>query len=131
MKNLPKPVEHLVQTQASIPALEKRRFKPTTDLTLEHRSNKSSCIETPFPIWQITMPLCIVLIFAIGSLTASSMVEGRYLFDLVVSREHIRIKTDVDKRELDPAGVEETMDSNETIESQAVLDRSDEVKPSK
>lgn len=52
-----------------------------------------------FPIWQITFPLCVVLIFGIGAFTAFSLVEGRYLFDLDVSPERIKIKTDVDKRE--------------------------------
>ena len=51
------------------------------------------------PIWQITLPLGAVLIFGIGAFTAFSMVEGRYLFDLDINREGIKIRTDVDKRE--------------------------------
>ncbi len=56
-----------------------------------------------FPIWQITLPLCVVMIFGIGALTAFYMVEGRYLFDLDISRERIKMRTDVDKRESNPA----------------------------
>jgi hypothetical protein len=52
-----------------------------------------------FPIWQITLPLCGVLIFGIGALTTIYMVNGRYLFDLEASPKRIKIKTDVDKRE--------------------------------
>lgn len=55
-----------------------------------------------FPIWQITLPLCVVMIFGIGALTAFYMVEGRYLFDLDISRERIKMRTDVDKRESNP-----------------------------
>ncbi len=54
-----------------------------------------------FPIWQITFPLCLVLIFGIAAFTAFSMVEGRYLFDLDISPERIKLRTDVDKRERD------------------------------
>ena len=56
-----------------------------------------------FPIWQITLPLCVVMIFGIGALTAFYLVEGRYLFDLEISRERIKMRTDVDKRESNPA----------------------------
>ena len=35
-----------------------------------------------FPLWQITLPLCGVLMFAIGSLPTIYMVNGRYIFDL-------------------------------------------------
>ncbi|NEQ71124.1 MAG: hypothetical protein F6K21_37715 [Symploca sp. SIO2D2] len=56
-----------------------------------------------FPIWQITLPLCGVLIFAIGALTTVYMVNGRYLFDLEASPKGIKIKTDVDKRSSDSA----------------------------
>ena len=43
------------------------------------------------------------MIFGIGALTAFYMVEGRYLFDLDISRERIKMRTDVDKRESNPA----------------------------
>jgi hypothetical protein len=60
-------------------------------------------IKRRFPIWQITLPLCAVMIFGMGSLTAFYMVNGRYLFDLDISRERIKMRTDVDKRESNPA----------------------------
>ncbi|NEP02034.1 MAG: hypothetical protein F6K58_25930 [Symploca sp. SIO2E9] len=56
-------------------------------------------MKSQFPIWQITLPLCVVVIFGIGAFTAFYMVEGRYLFDLDISRERIKLTTDVDKRE--------------------------------
>ncbi|MGB7440920.1 MAG: hypothetical protein WA919_07620 [Coleofasciculaceae cyanobacterium] len=52
-----------------------------------------------FPLWQITLPLCGVLIFAIGAFTAFHMVNGRYLFYIELTPQGLRIKTDVDKRE--------------------------------
>jgi hypothetical protein len=52
-----------------------------------------------FPLWQITLPLCIVLIFSIGALTTIYMVNGRYLFDLELTPQGLRIKTDMDKRD--------------------------------
>ena len=55
-----------------------------------------------FPVWQITLPLCVVIIFSIGALTTIYMVEGRYLFNLDISGERIKIITDVDKRESHP-----------------------------
>lgn len=61
--------------------------------------NTSTIIQ--LSIWQITIPLCLVLVFGIGNWTwtASSMVEGRYLFYLDISRERIKVRTDVDKRD--------------------------------
>jgi hypothetical protein len=97
MTNLPNTFRYPVQ--ATTQAHPEKRFKSTTDEPSAPRSDETLAVRSPFPIWQITVPLCIVLIFAIGSLTAYSMVEGRYLFDLTVSREQIRIRTDVDKRE--------------------------------
>lgn len=55
-----------------------------------------------FPLWQITLPLCIVLIFGIGALTTIYMVNGRYLFDLEFTRQGLRIRTDMDKRDAKP-----------------------------
>lgn len=52
-----------------------------------------------FPIWQITFPLCGVLIFAIGTFTTIYMMNGRYLFHLEVTSQGMKITTDVDKRE--------------------------------
>ncbi|WP_283758695.1 hypothetical protein [Roseofilum casamattae] len=54
---------------------------------------------TKLPIWQITFPLCVVLIFGIGAFAAFHMVEGRYLFDVDISPDRIKIRTDVDKRD--------------------------------
>lgn len=50
-----------------------------------------------FPIWQITMPLSAVLIFAMACLNTHSMENGRYIFDFFMSREIIRFRTDMDK----------------------------------
>lgn len=52
-----------------------------------------------FPLWQITLPLCGVLMFAIGSLTTIYMVNGRYIFDLDFSPKQLKVRTDIDKRE--------------------------------
>lgn len=66
-----------------------------------HMKNKTHRYPRRFPIWQITFPLCVVLIFGIGALTAFYMVEGRYVFDLDLNRERLKLRTDVDKREED------------------------------
>lgn len=52
-----------------------------------------------FSIWQITFPLCGVLIFSIGALTTIHMINGRYLFHLEVTPQGMKIITDVDKRD--------------------------------
>ena len=56
-----------------------------------------------FPIWQITLPLSGILIFAIGSITAVNMINGRYLFHIEASPKKLLITTDMDKRGSDPA----------------------------
>ncbi|WP_235006853.1 hypothetical protein [Calothrix rhizosoleniae] len=50
-------------------------------------------------IWSITLPLCGVLMFAIGCVTTIYMVNGRYRIDVVLNTKELRVKTDVDKRE--------------------------------
>ncbi|NET15060.1 MAG: hypothetical protein F6K08_20640 [Okeania sp. SIO1H6] len=52
-----------------------------------------------FSIWQITFPLCGVLIFSIGALTTIQMINGRYLFHLELTPQGMKIITDVDKRD--------------------------------
>ncbi len=52
-----------------------------------------------FSIWQITFPLCGVLIFSIGAVTTIQMINGRYLFHLEVTPQGMKILTDVDKRD--------------------------------
>ncbi|AOX01661.1 hypothetical protein BJP34_21425 [Moorena producens PAL-8-15-08-1] len=53
-----------------------------------------------FPVWQISLPLCGVLIFVIGAITTIYMINGRYLFHLKATPEGLEIITDVDKREI-------------------------------
>lgn len=50
------------------------------------------------PIWQITVPLSVVFIFAMGSCTARSIDGGRYTFVFSITRERISVSTDVDMR---------------------------------
>jgi hypothetical protein len=128
MTNLPRSFDR--PAQATTQTQRKKRFKATTDLTSELEPDEASLSRPLFPIWQITVPLCTVLIFAIGSLTAYSMVEGRYLFDLSVSREQIRIRTDVDKRESSSAKEEGVVRVNET-EAKMPLDRTEGIEVSK
>ncbi len=60
-----------------------------------------------FSIWQITFPLCGVLIFSIGALTTIHMIHGRYLFHFEITRQGMKILTDVDKRDSGNDSVEE------------------------
>lgn len=53
-----------------------------------------------FPIWQVTFPLCIVLLFAVGAATTIFLVQGRYLFDFEATPNKVRITTDIDKRDV-------------------------------
>jgi hypothetical protein len=59
-----------------------------------------------FPIWQITLPFCLVTIFGAGIIAASHINEGRYIFDVDISFQGIKIRTDVDKRKSNLAGNE-------------------------
>ncbi|NEO94287.1 MAG: hypothetical protein F6K56_30490 [Moorea sp. SIO3G5] len=54
-----------------------------------------------FPVWQISLPLCGVLICAIGAITTVYMINGRYLFHLKATPKGLEIMTDVDKREIE------------------------------
>lgn len=60
-----------------------------------------------FSIWQITFPLCGVLIFSIGALTTIQMINCRYLFHLEVTPQGMKIITDVDKRDSGNNSVQE------------------------
>lgn len=53
------------------------------------------------PIWQITVPLSVVCIFAMGSCTARSIDGGRYAFAFSITKEQISISTDIDMRDND------------------------------
>ena len=50
-------------------------------------------------LWQITFPLCGIIIFSIGALTTIQMINGRYLFHLELTPQRMKIITDVDKRD--------------------------------
>jgi hypothetical protein len=96
-KQLSTPIQCLSTVTASPP--KNPEDEPDTELSVRP---KVISIKRRFPVWQITLPLCMVMIFGIGALTAFYMVEGRYLFDLDITRERIKIRTDVDKRESNP-----------------------------
>ncbi len=110
MENLQAAIEKTDRKQLSTPieSLSTINASPTKnpddepDICLSARP-KTISIKRRFPVWQITLPLCVVMIFGIGALTAFYMVEGRYLFDLDISGERIKMRTDVDKRESNPA----------------------------
>ncbi len=53
-----------------------------------------------FPVWQISLPLCGVLIFAIGAITTIYMINGRYLFHLKATPKEIDVRYHVDKTEI-------------------------------
>jgi hypothetical protein len=101
MINLFNSFNRFTQLQIDAYIQQTERLKITKRSSLECKIDKFSTVRQPFPIWQITVPLGVVLIFATGSLTAYFMAEGRLLFDLYVSREQIKVRADVDKREGD------------------------------
>ncbi|NEQ86414.1 MAG: hypothetical protein F6K26_42025 [Moorea sp. SIO2I5] len=53
-----------------------------------------------FPVLQITLPLCGVLICAIGAITTVYMINGRYFFHLKATPKGIEIINRVDKTEI-------------------------------
>jgi hypothetical protein len=97
MKNLPKSPKHHVQTGEQ--TLQTEEVKAAETSSLKPKLTEAPIARQSFPIWQVTVPLGGVLIFAISSLTAYFMVEGRFIFDLYVSPKQIKIKADVDKRD--------------------------------
>jgi len=96
-KQLSTPVPSL--NQVTVSPTKNSKDKPNIYLSVKPTLIS---IKRRFPIWQITLPLCAVMIFGMGALTAFYMVNGRYLFDLDISRERIKMRTDVDKRESNP-----------------------------
>lgn len=93
-------------------------FKVTTGKALELRHNSSSPPKTSFPLWHITMPLYLVIVTSLGPLTAysiaaSSITEGRYTFDFSLSREQVRIRTDINKQAIPPQKEDKTGDKQE------------------
>lgn len=52
-----------------------------------------------FPVWQITFPLGVVLIFTLGTATAIWLAHGRYTFEFEASPKQIRVRTDIEKKE--------------------------------
>jgi hypothetical protein len=103
-----------VQSLSTVTESPAKNPEDEPDICLSERPRIIS-IKRRFPVWQITLPLCVVMIFGIGALTAFYMVEGRYLFDLDISRERIKMRTDVDKRESNPA--QDTTKQGETEKS--------------
>lgn len=87
------------QAKTSTQKQHQRRVKTTVGTTPNLEQSSCSLIKPQFPIWQITLPLCGVLIFAIGAITTVYMINGRYLFHLKASPGGLEITTDVDKRE--------------------------------
>lgn len=70
------------------------------------------------PMWQITFPLGIVLIFALGAFTAIKLAHGRYTFELDASPKQVRFRTDIEKTERQPI---EEIDDRTTLEKKDLL----------
>ena len=49
-------------------------------------------------IWQVTFPLCGVLVFAITAFTTVYMVNGRYIVHFELNSQGLKVVTDVDKK---------------------------------
>lgn len=84
--------------QARFITQKRRQRKLRIISILQTDIGKRSSEKPLIPVWQITVPLSVVLIFAMGSYTACSIVGGRYTFDFSITREQISIRTDVDRR---------------------------------
>jgi hypothetical protein len=55
-----------------------------------------------FPVWQITFPLGVVLIFALGAFTAIQLAHGRYTFEFDANLKQVRLRTGIEKGEYNP-----------------------------
>lgn len=55
-----------------------------------------------FPWWQITLPLCVVVISGIGYFTAVNMTNGQFHTYIEVTPKGLKLQTDVDKRQNRP-----------------------------
>ncbi|NEO47897.1 MAG: hypothetical protein F6K55_28785 [Moorea sp. SIO4A3] len=64
------------------------------------KNQQKKLIRYNFPVWQITLPLCVVLICAIGAITTVYMINGRYFFHLKATPKGIEIINRVDKTEI-------------------------------
>lgn len=66
-------------------------------------------------LWQITLPICAVAMFAMGSYTTVYMVNGRYRVEVSVNNRGLSVKTDIDKNEqcqpLDNSHISQSKDS--------------------
>ncbi|OUL31407.1 hypothetical protein [Nostoc sp. 106C] len=51
-----------------------------------------------FPVWQITVPLSIILTFGIGSITAIYMTNGGYIIQFEATPQKVNVRTVIDKR---------------------------------
>lgn len=111
-------VEHITQAHVNTRNLCQKRVKAAISLCRGEKPASDSPVKSPFPLWQVTVPLSIVIVCGISAWTAYSMVEGRYLFDLSVSRDQIKVRTDVDKRQSYSAAGEEVLRGNHSPEAQ-------------
>lgn len=100
MQNLQKNSTYTCRTQVNTQNHLQKKIEVTSSTSSKIERNYSPSIRPLIAICYIGVPLCIVLIAAISALTAHSIVEGRYIFDLSISRDQIRMRTDVDKRKL-------------------------------
>ena len=50
-------------------------------------------------IWQITLPVCSVLMFSIGAYTTVYMVDGQYKVDISLNTQGFNFKTYIDKKQ--------------------------------
>lgn len=51
-------------------------------------------------LWQITFPLCVLGLAALGLLTAMYLTNGSYVFRLNATKDGLKIETEVDKRDI-------------------------------
>lgn len=95
------------RSQTTIASDQDGRFKVTTEQasdtseTIQHDALVRNRLS---PIWQLTAPICLVLMTAIISLATCTTDEGKYVLDFVMSRDYIRLRTEVDKRTTDFVG---------------------------
>lgn len=101
MTNLLNTSSHTAQTQPATQITQSEGIGIAKSSIPEPKTDEPSKVKGLFPIWQVTLPLGVVSIFMMGSLTTYFISEGRFLFDLSVSWQQIKVRVDADKREID------------------------------
>ena len=64
---------------------------------IDQKSRKTETNTVSKWLWQVTLPLSVVVIVALTCLTMIHMTNGEYFFGLEITRDNITIQTEMEK----------------------------------